>query len=288
MRLQERMPLPRPSRKPPPPPRVDLPIAVFDSGIGGLTVVRALRNALPREDLVYLGDTARVPYGGRGPETVVRYARQCARFLVDRGIKMLVVACNTVSAVALDMLRVEFDLPVVGVIEPSARAAARATRSGRIAVIGTEGTIRSGAYERALAATSTRCEILGQSAPLLVPLVEEGWIEGDVPRLAVERYLTPLCDRGVDVLVLGCTHYPVLRPLIDEVLAGLSSHRVATVSSADAAANDVHATLQARGLQRASGRGTTRFFVTDRPEQFVRVGTTVFGVEVESAGLVDL
>jgi glutamate racemase len=269
-------------------PKTDLPIGVFDSGIGGLTVVRALRNALPREDILYLGDTARVPYGSRGDDTIVRYARQCTRFLAARGLKMLVVACNTVSAVALDMLRVEFDMPIAGVIEPSARAAARATKTGRIGVIGTEGTIRSAAYDRALAGASTRCEVLGQPAPLLVPLVEEGWLEGDVPRLAVERYLTPLCELGIDVLVLGCTHYPVLRPVIDEVLATLSSRPVVTVSSADAAANDVLAVLQTRELLRDTRRGTTRFFVTDRPEQFVRVGTRVFGVEVEQAELIDL
>jgi glutamate racemase len=268
--------------------RTSLPIGVFDSGIGGLTVVRAMRNALPREDIVYLGDTARVPYGGRGPDTVIRYARQCTKFLAERGLKMLVVACNTVSAVALDMLRVEFDLPVVGVIEPSARAAVRATKSGRVGVIGTEGTIRSAAYDRALATVSSRCEVLGRAAPLLVPLVEEGWIEGEVPRLAVERYLTPLCELGIDTLILGCTHYPVLRPLIDEVLATLSSRTVATVSSADAAANDVLDVLRARELLRDTKRGTTQFFVTDRPEQFVRVGTQVFGADVQSAELVDL
>ena len=270
------------------PSRIDLPIGVFDSGIGGLTVVRAMRTALPREDILYLGDTARVPYGGRGPDTVIRYARQCTRFLAQRGLKLLVVACNTVSAVALDMLRVEFDMPVVGVIEPSARAAARATKTGRVGVIGTEGTIRSGAYDRAIAAVSTRCEVLGHPAPLLVPLVEEGWIEGEVPRLAVERYLTPLCELGVDTLILGCTHYPVLRPLIDEVLGTLSSRAVATVSSADAAANEVMAVLEARELRRDEGRGKTSFFVTDRPEQFVRVGTQVFGADVQTAELVDL
>jgi glutamate racemase len=270
------------------PDRPSLPIGVFDSGIGGLTVVRALRTALPREDLLYLGDTARVPYGGRGPDTIVRYALQCSRFLASRGLKVLVVACNTVSAVALDILRVEFDVPVIGVIEPSARAAVRASRTGRIGVIGTEGTVRSGAYERALATASTRCEVLAKAAPLLVPLVEEGWLEGDVPRLAVERYLTPLCEMGIDTLILGCTHYPVLRPVIDEVLATLSSRPVVPVSSADAAANDVLDVLRTRELLRAEGRGTTRFFVTDQPQQFARVGTRVFGDDVESAELVDL
>lgn len=268
--------------------RVSLPIGVFDSGIGGLTVAAALRNALPRENIIYLGDTARVPYGSRSPDAIVRYARMCARFLVNRGLKALVVACNTVSAVALDVLRVEFDLPVIGVIVPSARAAAAATRSGRIGVIGTEGTIRSGAYERALATASSRCEVFGRAAPLLVPLVEEGWLDGEVPRLAVERYVAPLCEVGVDVLVLGCTHYPVLRPVIEDVLGALSSHRVVCVSSADAAVTETVEVLHVRGLLRDDGRGATGFFVTDHPAQFARVASAVFGIDASGARGVDI
>ena len=268
--------------------RASMPIGVFDSGIGGLTVARALRSALPREDILYLGDTARVPYGNRSADTIVRYARMCARFLYGHGLKALVVACNTVSAVAIDVLRVEFDLPVIGVIEASARAAARATRSGRIGVIGTEGTIRSGAYERALATASSRCEVFGKAAPLFVPLVEEGWLEGEVPRLIAETYLAPLCEIGVDTLVLGCTHYPVIRPVIEDVLHTLSSHRVTCVSSAEATVGEAVAVLQTRNLLREEGKGTTRFFVTDYPAQFARVGSAVFGVDVREAEQVDI
>ena len=189
---------------------------MFDSGLGGLTVVRALRESLPNEDIVYLGDTARVPYGTKGPATVIKYALGCARHLVGRGVKAIVIACNTVSAVAPDRLRIELDLPVLGVIEPGARAAVAATRNGKIGVLATAATIASGAYPRAVSAISTRAETIGQAAPLLVPLAEEGWTEGEVPRLAVRRYLEPLGVAGVDVVVLGCTHYPLLRPLIEE------------------------------------------------------------------------
>ncbi|HLV19359.1 MAG TPA: glutamate racemase, partial [Polyangiaceae bacterium] len=164
---------------------------MFDSGLGGLTVVRALRAALPNERIVYLGDTARVPYGTRSAETVVRYARGCARLLTEQhGVKALVVACNTVSAVALEMLRAELDLPVTGVIVPGARAATEAAGEAPIGVLGTLGTISSGAYTRAVASHSSRSEVIGQPAPLLVALAEEGWIDGEVPRLVIRRYLS--------------------------------------------------------------------------------------------------
>src|SRR5271163_2326372 len=191
------------------------PLGVFDSGLGGLTVVRALREALPNERIVYLGDTARVPYGTKGPATVVRYALACAKHLVARDVKALVIACNTVSAVAPERLRVELDIPVLGVVEPGARAAVAATRTGRIGVLATAGTVASGAYPRAVAQISTRAEVIGQPAPLLVPLAEEGWTTGEVPRLAIRRYLEPLARAGVDVVVLGCTHYPLLRDVIE-------------------------------------------------------------------------
>jgi glutamate racemase len=194
--------------------RADAPLGVFDSGLGGLTVVRALREALPGERIVYLGDTARVPYGTKGAATVVKYALGCARQLVARDVKAIVIACNTVSAVAPERLRVELDIPVLEVIEPGARAAVAATRTGRIGVLATAGTIASGAYPRAVAQVSTRAEVVGQPAPLLVPLAEEGWTDGEVPRLVVRRYVEPLAKAGVDVVVLGCTHYPLLRAVI--------------------------------------------------------------------------
>jgi glutamate racemase len=228
----------------------DAPLGVFDSGLGGLTVVRALREALPHEDIVYLGDTARVPYGTKGPQTVIKYALGCARHLVGRGVKAIVIACNTVSAVAPERLRVELDLPVLEVIGPGARAAVAATRSGRIGVLATSGTIASGAYPRAVSAISTRAETVGQAAPLLVPLAEEGWVDGDVPRLAVRRYLEPLAKARVDVVVLGCTHYPLLRAVLEAEARAMLGDDVRVVDSAHAVAADALAFLEGRGLAR--------------------------------------
>lgn len=267
----------------------DLPIGVFDSGIGGLTVVRALATALPREDLIYLGDTARVPYGSRSAATVVRYARSCASLLAAHGLKMLVVACNTVSAVALDMLRVELDVPVVGVILPGARLAVETSRSGRIGVIGTRGTVASGAYPRAVAAVDTRAEVLAAPAPLLVPLAEEGWTEGEVPRLAARRYLEPLCEAGIDTLLLGCTHYPVLRDAIASALAELAREPVTVVDSATAVARRVAELLAERRRQADRDRqGIHVFLATDSPESFRTVGSRFLGRPIDHVELVDI
>jgi glutamate racemase len=268
------------------------PIGVFDSGLGGLTVARAIAAQSAAEDLIYLGDTARVPYGTRSAETVVRYARACARALRAREVKLLVVACNTVSAVALDMLRVELDIPVLGVIEPGARAgvAAAAAGSGRVGVIATAGTIASGAYVRAVGAVDSRAEVIAQPAPLLVPLVEEGWIDGEVPRLAVQRYLEPIARR-IDALVLGCTHYPLLAPVIERELASLAGRAVPVVDSAQATARELGALLEQRGMtsQRA-GAGRLRLLVTDLPGRFSEqaarfLGRDVQGLDVEAIDL---
>jgi glutamate racemase len=261
------------------PPR-DLPIGVFDSGIGGLTVVRALIGALPHEDIVYLGDTARVPYGTRSAETVIRYARGCAALLSTHGLKLLVVACNTVSAVAIDMLRVELDVPVVGVIEPGAAAAVRASVSGRIGVIGTKGTVASGAYPRAVAACNTKAEVIAAPAPLLVPLAEEGWVDGDVPRLAAMRYIEPLCAASIDTL---------LRPSIERALEALSPSPVVIVDSATSVASSVATLLEERGrtaLRQSLGRH--RYLATDAPDAFRRVGSRFLGLPIDDVELVDI
>ncbi|MBX3276103.1 MAG: glutamate racemase [Sandaracinaceae bacterium] len=269
--------------------RADDPIGVFDSGLGGLTVARAIRAALPEERLVYLGDTARVPYGTRSAHTVLRYARSCARHLQRHGVKLLVVACNTVSAVALPMLSVELDVPVLGVIGPGARAGVAATRRHRIGVIATAGTVASGAYPRAVAAVSSRTEVFQRAAPLLVPLVEEGWVEGEVPRLVVDRYLEPLIAEGVDALVLGCTHYPLLADVIRERLAASAPEPVAVVDSAEATARELTELLAQRALAR-TGEGTLRLMVTDLPARFAEqaarfLGEPVEGLDVESIDL---
>ena len=264
-------------------------LGVFDSGLGGLTVVRALREALPYEDIVYLGDTARVPYGTRGPATVIKYALGCANHLVSRGVKAIVIACNTVSAVAPERLRIELDLPVLGVIEPGARAAVAATRVGRIGVLATAGTIASGAYPRAVAALSTRVETIGQAAPLLVPLAEEGWTEGEVPRLAVRRYLEPLARAQVDVVVLGCTHYPLLEATIAREARDLLGPDARVVDSAHATADDARAFLESRGLLRAGARtGSVHLLVTDMPKAFGEVASRFLGGPVPDVEQIDL
>jgi glutamate racemase len=266
----------------------DAPLGVFDSGLGGLTVVRALRQALPRERVVYLGDTARVPYGSKGAATVVKYALACARHLVARDVKAIVVACNTVSAVAPDRLRVELDVPVIGVVEPGARAAVDATVTGRIGVLATTGTIASGAYPRAVAQLSTRAEVIGQAAPLLVPLAEEGWTEGDVPAMVVRRYVEPLARAKVDVVVLGCTHYPLLRSVIEAEVRSRIGPAVSVVDSALATAHDVRAFLEARGLHRQDGEGEVQLLVTDVPRAFHEMAPRFLGGEVGEVEQVDL
>jgi glutamate racemase len=268
----------------------DAPLGVFDSGLGGLTVVRALREILPKERIVYLGDTARVPYGTKGAATVVKYALACARHLVAREVKALVVACNTVSAVAPERLRIELDLPVIGVVEPGARAAVAASRSGRIGVLATAGTIASGAYPRAVAQVSTRAEVLGQAAPLLVPLAEEGWNEGEVPRLVVRRYIEPLAVAGVDVVVLGCTHYPLLRGVIEDEVRRRIGANVVVIDSARAVAKDVSDFLGSRDLARSgpAPSAPVELLVTDLSRTFEEVATRFLGDAVGEVEQIDL
>jgi glutamate racemase len=278
----------------------DAPLGVFDSGLGGLTVARALRRALPDESILYLGDTARVPYGTRSGDTVLRYARGCARVLIERGVKGIVVACNTVSAVALDMLRAELDLPVLGVVEPGARAAVHALESAMkrgepsppatIGVLGTAGTVASGAYPRAIGRLSTRVEVVAVAAPLLVPLVEEGWLEGEVPRLAVARYVEPLVRAGARVLVLGCTHYPLLAPVIVSVARELAGEDVVVVDSAVATAEDLARFLDEERIARAPEASNASFeiLVTDRPASFREVTGRFLGFDVPHVTQIDL
>ncbi|MDW8245354.1 MAG: glutamate racemase [Sandaracinaceae bacterium] len=260
-----------------------LPIGVFDSGLGGLTVVRAIRDLLPAERLIYLGDTARVPYGTRSPETVLRYAKACTKVIVQEGIKALVLACNTVSAVALDWLRAEFDVPVLGVIEPGARTAVSATKTGHVGVLATHRTVASGAYPRAIASLNSRIEIRQQAAPLLVPLIEEGWIEGDVPTLVVRRYLESLLvNTRIDTIVLGCTHYPLLKPLIEKEASTLVKHKVAVVDSATQAAQELADFLRERQLSCPDdARGDLEVRLTDRPAQFAEIAARFLGEHLE-------
>lgn len=259
-------------------------IGVFDSGVGGLTVLKEMLRLLPGEELVYLGDTARVPYGSKSPATVLRYALEAAAFLVEQRVKMLVVACNTASSVALGELEERFRLPVVGVIEPGARKAAAVTRGGRVGVIGTEGTIASGAYTRAIHALDPTIEVFSAPCPLFVPLAEEGWAEHPVALLTAREYLAPLLAKGIDTLVLGCTHYPLLKSTLRQVLGD----QVALVDSAEETSRVVEAMLNGHRLPRRSDPGGPRFFVTDIPTRFVRVGGAFLGRDLNGVTQVSL
>jgi glutamate racemase len=264
----------------------DAPIGVFDSGVGGLTVLRALTARLPQESTIYLGDTARVPYGTRSGEVVTRYALMSGRHLAQHGIKLLVVACNTVSAHSLPALADALPIPVLGVIEPGAQLAAERSRGGAIAVLGTPATIESGAYQAALRRLTPLSPVIARACPLFVPLAEEGWTEGEVPRLVAERYLSDLRRAGVDTAVLGCTHYPLLARTIGEVLGP----QVSTIDSAEAVTHSVIELLAARGLLRAQGSSAPRHrtLCTDVPGRFKAVAERFLGRPVDRVELVDL
>ncbi len=266
----------------------NLPIGVFDSGVGGLSVLRALRATLPAEDFLYLGDTARLPYGTKSADTVVRYATQASALLVERGIKALVVACNTASSVAIGPLRERFPAtPVIGVVTPGATAAVRSSPSGRIAVIATEGTVRGGAYLRAIGELSATAVVTQRACPLFVALAEEGWTDGPIAEAIARRYLESfLADSGADTLLLGCTHFPALLAPIRRVVGTA----ITLVDSAETTAAATRALLQSGGLLAGPGIGTIRLLATDGPERFARVGSVFSGEPLDAAAveLVDL
>jgi glutamate racemase len=240
------------------------PIGIFDSGLGGLTVVKAVQKELPNEKLVYFGDTARIPYGTKGPETIIHYAKQIVRFLLKRErVKAVVVACNTSSAWALKDLRKEFEIPILGVIEPGATAAVNVTRNGRIGVIGTEGTIYSGAYPEAIHELNPRFKVLTKACPLFVPLVEEGKLVGPLTEAVAREYLKPLLKAGIDTLLLGCTHYPLLKG----VLAKVAGKKVKIVDSAEETARSLHRDLETHGVP-MNGKGGSRYYVSDLSRKF--------------------
>lgn len=256
----------------------DSPIGVFDSGLGGLTVAHAIMRQLPSESLVYFGDTARVPYGPKSPETVRRYSTEIGFYLIEQGVKAIVVACNTATAHALPQLRDELPVPVIGVVDPGARAAVKASRNGRIGVIATQGTIRSGAYVRAIEAASPEAQVTALACPLFVPLVEEGWTDHEAARLIAREYLEPFAHREVDTLVLGCTHYPLLKPLIREVVGP----HVRLIDSAEETAADTRRMLGEHDLMsRSSAPGVYRFISSDDPKQFLTLGQRFFGDTIE-------
>jgi glutamate racemase len=272
------------------------PIGMFDSGVGGLTVLKALKERLPCEDVIYLGDTARLPYGTKSPQTISRYAVQCAAELVNRGIKLLVVACNTASAVAIHSLREAYpDIPVIGVVQPGAQAACSASQNGAIAVIATESTIAGGAYQRAIHSIAPDTRIIGHPCPLFVPLAEEGWTEGDIPERVAARYLDPIFKPASgtesplipDTLVLACTHFPLLAPAIKKVV----NNQTTIVDSAATTADTVYEELSRLNMNRTlPGCGSVSYLTTDDVARFARTGTRFLGTAISESEveLVDL
>lgn len=259
------------------PANLEGPIGVFDSGVGGLTVVAEIRRRLPHEEIIYFGDTARLPYGNKSPETVRRYSREIARFLEGKGIRFLVVACNTSSSYALDILPHEVTVPVLGMIEPGASAAVSATSNGRVGLIGTRATVASGAYARAIGMMDPSIQVFSQACPLFVPLVEEGWAEDKISLDVTRRYLTPILEREIDTLILGCTHYPVLMA----TLARVAGPGVKLLSSATSA---VDALVKIIGESPASpevGRGGVTFYVTDAGTHFREIGQRILGEAID-------
>jgi glutamate racemase len=264
----------------------ELPIGVFDSGIGGLTVVRQLHKALPSEDIVYLGDTARVPYGTKSPSTVVRFACEDTQFLLQQNVKAVVVACNTCSAWAMPMLEKKFAVPVFGVILPGVRAALEQTRNQRIGIIGTSATIRSKAYSNAILARCDSARVFARACPLLVPLVEEGWTRRPVTDTVLREYLDPMLRHRIDTLILGCTHYPLLKAAIRKI----AGPKVSLVDSAESCALYVRERLAKQKLLAPNRRrtGTIQPFVTDETERFGDVAKRFLGIPTEAPWRVDL
>ncbi len=269
--------------------RSDAPIGVFDSGLGGLTVAREIMRNLPDEKIVYFGDTARVPYGNRSRTTVVRYARQIVRFLLTEQIKAIVVACNTASAIAMDEIREEAGLPVLGVVEPGAKMAVEATKTKQIGVIATKATIDSDSYVRHIHEIAGDVTVRGRACPLLVPLVEEGWVHDDVTRTVLHRYLDELIEEGIDTLILGCTHYPLLRSEVQKMIGD----QITLINPAYETAMALRDLLDREGLRNTTPKSKDdptpyRFYVSDEAERFADFANSILPIDVNSAKLVPI
>lgn len=254
------------------------PIGIFDSGIGGLTVMREVMEQLPYENLIYFGDTARIPYGSRSVQTIKKYSYQCASFLKSKDVKSIVIACNTASSIALDYLKKHFDVPVIGVIEPGARSAASVTKNGHIGVIGTTATINSSAYQEKIMEFKHDAEVIGIPCPLFVPIVEEGWEYSNVAELTAEKYLTELIEHDIDALVLGCTHYPILRYTIKKVVGPY----VKLVNPAFETAKDLKKVLKDLDILKENfDVPKYEYYVSDAPERFRRLGGNFLKKEID-------
>lgn len=260
------------------------PIGIFDSGIGGLTVLKEIQREVPSEDIVYFGDTARVPYGTKSKETITKFSIDNIKFLQEFGVKIAVVACNTASSLSLDALKSKFSLPIIGVIEPGAKEALAKTKNGKIGVIGTKATIGSGAYESSLKRLNPSVKVYSQACPLFVPLVEEGWLEGEVVSRVAHTYLDSLKSFGIDALILGCTHYPLLKKVIEKTIG----ESVKLVNSAEETAKEARELLSKLGLAASKSRKPEeiRFYVSDEPEQFRTLGERFLGQPLHSVAKV--
>ena len=257
-------------------PKIEAPIGIFDSGLGGLTVVKAIRERMPSEDVIYYGDTAHVPYGSKSKETIVGFTQDAVRFFLDHSVKCIVIACNTATALALP--EITAPVPMLGVIEAGARAALSASKNYKIGVIGTSATIASEAYPNVLRKMNPECAIYAHPCPLFVPLVEEGWLDREATRMVVKEYLTPLKMAGIDTLVLGCTHYPLLAGVIGDFLGP----DVKLVDSASACAAELETILKNEGLLRNAGSGSETFFVTDGAAKFSETGSRFLGRSLQA------
>ena len=267
------------------------PIGIFDSGLGGLTVLKAVQELLPNESLVYFGDSGRTPYGTKSPETVLKYTFQDINFLLEHQVKMIVIACNTASACSLDAVLKQYTLPIVEVVGPGSRAAVRTSKTGRIGVIGTPATVSSGVYERAIQAAAARlipdqpATYFGKACPLFVPLVEEGWWDREVTTLTVREYMKPLQDAGVDTVVLGCTHYPLLQSAIQKEMGS----DVTLVNSALEVAREVQAVLTERDIATDSNQpGSVAFFTSDSVDKFAELGSIFLGQPLDNVTKIDI
>lgn len=252
------------------------PIGVFDSGVGGLTVVREIMRQIPNESIIYFGDTARVPYGSKSKKTIITYSRQIVKFLQRQNVKAIVIACNTASALALEVVKEELTIPVIGVVEPGAKVAASATKNGNIGIIGTEATINSGIYNSFIQSMNPELNVYGKACPLFVPLVEEGWLEDPVTDMVAKRYLEELLYSNIDTLVLGCTHYPLLRHTIGETIG----NKVTLVNPAYETAMSLKEVLLNNGIESNTDIANHKFFVSDDAKKFQKFANTILPCEV--------
>lgn len=263
------------------------PVGVFDSGVGGLTVAREIMRHLPNENIVYFGDTARVPYGSKSKDNIIRYSRQIIHFLRTKGVKAIVIACNTASALALDVVREESDIPIIGVVEPGARAALETTKTRKIGVIGTEGTIRSAMYEKIIQGIDSEASVIGKACPLFVPLVEEGFAKHRVTQEIIDYYLASFMETDIDSLILGCTHYPLLRSRIREYVG----EKITLVNPAYETAMDLKQLLKARDMENTDNsqeHAAYSFYVSDAADKFKQFANSILPYDIETTKQINI